>query len=159
MMSVSRDKCLQNNGGLCESLIFQLVKDQTMDNNNEEKQLGDLDRKIGEEKKEIKDLESVLARERDELHHLEDKRREIEGQHEQEIIVNTRGVKYPEKEISYRKVVLLAFHDAVFDGRFTYTVEFSHGPEQNPKGSMTDGGKDVFVKNKMVFDVERADKS
>ena len=130
-----------------------------MDNTNEEKQLGNLARKIDEEKKEIKDLENVLARERDELHHLEEKRREIEGHHEQVIIVNTRDVKYPEKEIPFRKVVTLAFPDSAFDGRFTYTVEYSHGPEQNPKGSMIDGGKDVFVKNKMVFDVERADKS
>lgn len=130
-----------------------------MDTNNEEQQLRDLDRKIDEEKKEIKDLENVLSRERDELHHLEEKRREIEGHHEQVIIVNTRDIKYPDKEISFRKVVLLAFPDAVFDGRFTYTVEYSHGPEQNPKGSLTDNGKEVFVKNKMVFDVERADKS
>lgn len=119
-----------------------------------------LDEKIRREKEEIRELENVLAHEKDELRELE-KEREEEHHHPrpQVIDVNTREIEYPEKEIGFREVVKLAYPDAEFDGRFVYTVTYSKGPEQNPKGSMTDNGKKVFVKNKMVFDVERADKS
>ena len=126
----------------------------------EEKNVHDLDKEIRREEKEIEELKDVLKHEEEELKHLKDEREEDEKhKHPQVIVVNTRDVEYPGKEISFREVVKIAFPDAVFDGKIRYTVEYSKGPEQNPKGSMTDNGKSVFVKNKMVFDVERADKS
>ena len=131
-----------------------------METNNEGKQAHDLDEKIRHEKEEIRELEDVLAHEKEELHELEKKREEEQHHHHPQVLdVNTREIEYPEKEISFREAVKLAFPDAVFDDRFTYTVEYSKGPEQNPKGSLTDNGKKVWVKNRMVFDVERADKS
>lgn len=131
-----------------------------MQANNEEKHLHDLDKEIGREEKEIKELKDVLKHEEEELDHLKEEREEAEKhKHPQVIVVNTRDVEYPGKDITFRQVVKLAFVDAVFDNQTRYTVEYSKGPEQNPKGSMTDNGKSVFVKNKMVFDVERADKS
>jgi hypothetical protein len=130
-----------------------------METNKEEKQAHDLDEKIRREKEEIRELEDVLKHEKEELHELEEEREAEHHRHPQVLDVNTREVEYPEKEISFRKAVELAFPDAVFDDRFTYTVEYSKGPEQNPKGSLTDNEKKILVKNRMVFDVERADKS
>jgi hypothetical protein len=129
-----------------------------METNNGEKQAHDLDEKIRREQEEIRELEDVLKHEKEELHELEEER--AAGHHHPQVLdVNTREVEYPEKDISFREAVKLAFPDAVFDDRFTYTVEYSKGPEQNPKGSLTDNGKKILVKNRMVFDVERADKS
>lgn len=106
--------------------------------NKEVKPVHDLDEKIHREKDEVRELEDVLKREKEELHELE-KEREAEHHHHPQVIdVNTREIEY---------------------FRYTYTVEYSKGPEQNPKGSLTDNGKKILVKNKMLFDVERADKS
>ncbi|MDP9047944.1 MAG: multiubiquitin domain-containing protein [Bacteroidota bacterium] len=131
-----------------------------METNNEEKQAHDLDEKIRREKEEIRELKNVLAHEKGELHQLEEGREEEHHNHHPQVLdVNTREIEYPEKEILFREAVKLAFPDAVFDDRFTYTVEYSKGPGQNPKGSLIDNGKKILVKNRMVFDVERADKS
>lgn len=130
-----------------------------MEANNEEKRAHDLNEKIKHEKEEIHQLEEVLNREKEELRELEEEREAEQHHHPQVLDINTREIEYPEKEISFREAVKLAFPDAIFDDRFTYTVEYSKGPEQNPKGSLIDNGKKVWVKNRMVFDVERADKS
>jgi len=131
-----------------------------MGTNNEEHREHDLNEKIRHEKEEIRELEDVLAHEKEELRELEEERNEEHHHHHPQVLdVNTREIEYSENEISFREAVKLAFPDAVFDERFTYTVEYSKGPEQNPKGSLTDNGKKVWVKNRMVFDVERADKS
>ena len=74
------------------------------------------------------------------------------------IFVNTREKSYKEKEISFRKVVALAYENAVFSDQIIYTVTFSKGVDSDPKGFLTDN-ESIPVKNKMIFDVERADRS
>jgi len=130
-----------------------------METKNNEQKGPELDEQIRREKEEIRELENVLAREKEELRELEEKRAAGGHEHPQVIDVNTREIPYAEKEISFREVVKLAFPDAVFGEQFTYTGEYSKGPHENSKGSLTDNGKKILVKNKMVFDVERADKS
>lgn len=73
------------------------------------------------------------------------------------IVVNTRDKEWSEKEISYRQVVELAFPNSDFD-RFVYTVSYSKGIDKKPKGTLADG-QSVHVKDGMIFDVERANKS
>jgi hypothetical protein len=74
-----------------------------------------------------------------------------------EIIVNGRPRSWDEDTISYTQVVDLAFPPPHKDTE-VFTVQFSHGPKENPKGSLFEG-KTVEVKSGMVFDVTRTDKS
>ena len=75
------------------------------------------------------------------------------------IFVNTREKQWKEKEISFREVVGLAYENPVFNDEVKYTVGYSKGDDKKPKGTLVDGGKSINVKDGMVFDVERADRS
>ena len=74
------------------------------------------------------------------------------------IIVNTREKDWDKKEISYQDVIILAFDSYSDDANILYTVAYSRGPEQNHEGTMVKG-QSVKVKNEMVFNVTRTDKS
>ncbi len=71
------------------------------------------------------------------------------------ITVNTREVPWAEKKISFEQVVELAFPGQTYDPAGTL-VEYSrgHGPDHSLRP-----GKDVEVKDGMVFDVEPANRS
>jgi hypothetical protein len=73
------------------------------------------------------------------------------------IIVNGREKQWKKREISFEEVVLLAFPQANYETG-AYTVTYSAGPKQNPKGSMVKGDT-VFVTNKMNFNVTATNKS
>lgn len=73
------------------------------------------------------------------------------------IIVNAQKHPWDKERISYSDVVKLAFPDHHKDDTM-FTVQYSHGPEQNPQGTLVDG-KDAYVKMDMIFDVTRTDKS
>lgn len=79
--------------------------------------------------------------------------------HEKEvtIIVNAREKKWGKKEISYREVIELAFGSYSDDENVVYTVTYSKG-EDRKEGSLTKG-QTVKVKDGMVFNVTRTDKS
>lgn len=74
------------------------------------------------------------------------------------VIINGREKTVEKSLLNYREVVLLAFPDAVFDDKTVYTVTYSEGPRENPEGSMVEG-QSVKLKNRMVFNVVRSDKS
>lgn len=76
--------------------------------------------------------------------------------HDIEIIVNAEQKKYDRPKISYEEVVKLAF--GKFDPNRGYTVKYSEGPSQNPKGLMA-RGSEVFVKHKMNFNVSSTHQS
>lgn len=71
------------------------------------------------------------------------------------IRVNTRAFQWTEKKISFEQVVELAFPGQSYDPAGTL-VEYSrgHGPDHSLRP-----GKDVEVKDGMVFDVEPANRS
>jgi hypothetical protein len=71
------------------------------------------------------------------------------------IIVNTKPHAWAEKKISFEQVVELAFPGQPYDPAGTL-VEYSrgHGPDHSLRP-----GKDVGVKDGMVFDVEPANRS
>ncbi|HSX65926.1 multiubiquitin domain-containing protein [Nocardioides sp.] len=71
------------------------------------------------------------------------------------IIVNTREVQWTGSKITYEQVVELAFPGQPYDPAGTL-VEYSrgHGPDHALRP-----GKDIQVKDGMVFDVEPANRS
>lgn len=71
------------------------------------------------------------------------------------IVVNTRSVEWPEKEISYEQVIELAWPGEPFDPQGT-TVEYSRG--HGPDKPLT-AGHSVRVKDGMIFDAERTNRS
>ncbi|KAA9349730.1 multiubiquitin domain-containing protein [Larkinella humicola] len=74
------------------------------------------------------------------------------------LIVNATPTSWMQKTISYEQVVVLAFGQYVNNGQMEYTVAYSKGPKQNPKGTM-DVGSVVKVKNEMQFNATATDKS
>lgn len=74
------------------------------------------------------------------------------------IIVNTLPKEWGEKKISYEQVVTLAFGSHEDNPLISYTVEFFRGPKDQHEGSLTKG-KSVTVKEGMVFNVTKTDRS
>ena len=73
-----------------------------------------------------------------------------------EIIVNQSRKKYDKPEIDFEEVVRLA--NGSYDPDRGYTVKYSDGPKENPKGLMSKGSK-VFVKHNMNFNVRSTHQS
>ena len=73
------------------------------------------------------------------------------------IIVNARKKEWKEKDISYVEVIKLAFGEYVDNPNIEYTVAYSKG-HGNGGGTLTKG-ESVKVKDGMVFNVNRTDKS
>jgi hypothetical protein len=74
------------------------------------------------------------------------------------IIVNGREKVWKKRQITFEEVVALAFPNNVNYESSAYTVIYSGGPKQNPKGSMVKGDT-VFVTNKMNFNVTATNRS
>ncbi len=62
------------------------------------------------------------------------------------------------KEISYEEIVKLAYGELSTNPNTIYTVAYSNGPSSNAKGTLTKG-RSVQVKEGMVFNVSKSDKS
>lgn len=73
------------------------------------------------------------------------------------IIVNAREKEWDKKEISYQEVIVLAFGEYIENENIEYTVAYSkaHGDKN---GTLTKG-ESVKVKEGMVFNVNKTDKS
>jgi hypothetical protein len=82
----------------------------------------------------------------------------ISKKNSSDIILYIQGnpVTYDKPKISYKEVVELAFEN--YDPNRGYTVKYTNGPIQNPKGTMAPGNE-VFVMNKMRFNVASTYKS
>lgn len=73
------------------------------------------------------------------------------------IYVNTREEMVIKKKLSFDDVIAIAF-GTPDHATSAYTVTYSKGENQKPKGSLVQG-EEVTVKNGMIFDVIRTDKS
>lgn len=73
------------------------------------------------------------------------------------IIVNGMLKEWNNILITYEEVVLLALGNVNYNTQ-VYTVSYSKGPKQNPKGTMVKGDT-VFVKTKMNFNVAATDRA
>jgi Multiubiquitin len=74
------------------------------------------------------------------------------------IVVNGTVHHWNKHKISFEEVVILAFGKYDSNPNIRYTVNYSKGPHENPKGSMTKGDE-VFVKDKMEFNVTETGRS
>lgn len=73
------------------------------------------------------------------------------------IVVNGRPREIHQNKLTYLEVVRLAYPDAQLGGSTVYTVTYSQ-PHGGHEGSMVDGDS-VEIKNGMIFNVTRTDKS
>lgn len=73
------------------------------------------------------------------------------------IIVNTIEKPWEKEKISYEEVIVLAFDS--YNPNVVYTVDYLNGPQSNVEGSLVAGGKDVKVKEGMIFNVTQSNKS
>ena len=62
------------------------------------------------------------------------------------------------KQLSYEEIVKLAYGTLPTNPNTIYTVAYSNGPIENSKGTLT-RGRSVLVKEGMVFNVSKSDKS
>ncbi len=62
------------------------------------------------------------------------------------------------EQLSYEEIVKLAYGTHPTNPNTIYTVAYSNGPSNNPKGTLTKG-RSVWVKEGMVFNVGKSDKS
>ena len=62
------------------------------------------------------------------------------------------------EQLSYEEIVKLAYGTLPTNPNTIYTVAYSNGPIENPKGTLT-RGRSVVVKEGMVFNVSKSDKS
>jgi hypothetical protein len=74
------------------------------------------------------------------------------------IVVNGEQHVVPKEAISFDELVALAFPDASPSADVIYSVSYRRGHNDNQKGILPEGGS-VKVKDGMVFDVLRTDKS
>jgi len=77
--------------------------------------------------------------------------------HEITIIVNARPKPVNQHVITFDEVVTLAFGTPNYETT-VYTVTYMKGPPQNPNGELV-RGQSVHIREGMVFDVIRTDKS
>jgi hypothetical protein len=74
------------------------------------------------------------------------------------LIINAQLKSWRQPTISFEQVVELAFGVYSEDANKSYTVAYSNGPANKPKGVMVTGDI-VHIKNEMKFDVSATDKS
>lgn len=74
------------------------------------------------------------------------------------IIVNGTPKEWDKHTICFEDVVKLAYNTYDPNPNIVYTVTYDRGPKENPEGSMVKGDC-VCVKDKMIFNVTRTDKS
>lgn len=74
------------------------------------------------------------------------------------IIINGRPRQVTAKELTFAEVVRLAFEDAVFNDSTIYTVTFKRGGGNKPEGTLVEG-ESIKIKDGMIFNVARTDKS
>lgn len=76
------------------------------------------------------------------------------------IIVNGKQKTVSDKEMTFEQVVRLAFADAVLNGdQAVYTVSYKRAEGKKPEGELVQGGEPVNVKEGMIINVTRTDKS
>lgn len=75
-----------------------------------------------------------------------------------QLIVNAKLKSWTQNTISFEQVIALAFGSYNWDSNRAYTIVYSNGPKENPKGIMV-AGDVVKVKNETKFDVTATDKS
>jgi len=74
------------------------------------------------------------------------------------IIVNGREKSVPDKDLSFERLVELAFENPPTGQYVIFTITYRHGPCENREGMLIES-KSVKIKNRMIFNVTATDKS
>jgi hypothetical protein len=74
------------------------------------------------------------------------------------IVVNGREKEVARDTLSFAEIVTLAFGAPTDGAKTAYTVTFKRGHGNKPEGSLVEG-ESVEVKDGMIFNVTRTDKS
>lgn len=74
------------------------------------------------------------------------------------IVVNGREKEVEKDDLSFSEVVVLAFGSPATGDNIIYTVTYKRGHGNKPEGTLVEGDT-VKVKDGMVFNVTRTDKS
>ena len=74
------------------------------------------------------------------------------------IIVNGRPRVINKYILSFFEIVRLAFPDAQPNPETIFTVVYKNGPDENPPGSLVEG-QSITLKNRMIINVTKTDKS
>lgn len=74
------------------------------------------------------------------------------------IIINGREFEVEKKKISFEEVVRFSFGEYNPNENTAYTVSYSKGEDKKPKGQIV-AGDNVMVKEGMIFNVSRTNKS
>ncbi|MGI4880728.1 MAG: multiubiquitin domain-containing protein [Janthinobacterium lividum] len=75
-----------------------------------------------------------------------------------EIVVNGRDREVPRGDITFEKVIAIAFPDKPTGPNVAFTVTYRKGPHERPEGSLI-AGQSVHVREGMVFNATCTDKS
>ena len=73
------------------------------------------------------------------------------------IIVNAREKTVTQRELTFDEIVILAFGPPNSDAS-AYTITYQKGPDKKEKGTLVQG-ESVKLKDGMIFNVTRTDKS
>ncbi len=74
------------------------------------------------------------------------------------IIVNARQEAIDGDTVTYAQLVALAFQPVPTGPEVLFTITYSKGPKENPKGTLPEGGS-VSIKNGMIFVVTQTNRS
>ena len=74
------------------------------------------------------------------------------------VFVNARKKRTLGPQITFNRVVALAFNPVPTGPNIVITVTYRHGPHPNPDGILAEG-ENVWIKNEMVFHVKATDRS
>ena len=74
------------------------------------------------------------------------------------VVVNGRQKEVAGTGLSFAEIVRLAFDDAVFNDVTIYTITFKRGHGAKAEGTLVEG-ESVKIKEGMIFNVARTDKS
>lgn len=74
------------------------------------------------------------------------------------IIINTRSYEVPKNDLLFEELAQLAYPDSPGGENISFTIGFRNGHGNKPEGSLV-AGQSVKVKEGMIFNVVRTDKS
>jgi hypothetical protein len=121
--------------------------------NEHDERVREDERRVAEDHELLREDEARLRDDEERLR--EDKDRE---HHDVEIIVNGRARHVTGDRISFERVVELAFGDVGNAPNAYFTMTYRNGPHGQVEGSLV-AGESVRIKDGMIFNVSRTDKS
>jgi hypothetical protein len=74
------------------------------------------------------------------------------------VIFNGRERQVPKDFLTFDEVIAYAFDNPPKGDAVQFTVQYTKGPKDNPKGTLLEGGS-VKVKKGMIFDVTPTNRS